>query len=193
MAPAVHWRVVDKIPDHETNTSILALVNLGSFDELLLDCCWQPPINHVPRSLVLVGCHDEACIVRTQARRKHASTPWPPCLHQRCACEHTVTSKFLFVHSDDVNESVQGLLLAWVGNFGDWRQTETNFLSILICVTRVANAPVVAITNCKDASLCPDLATHLLAVFFFLHLEALSRPAKTRSCESNCPHQDLCR
>jgi len=46
-APAMHWRVVDEIPNHETNTSILALVDLSSLNELLLDCCWQPPIDHV--------------------------------------------------------------------------------------------------------------------------------------------------
>jgi len=75
-----------------------------------------------------------------------------------------MTSILLFVHSDDVNEGVQSLFLTWIGDLWDWRQTEPNFLPVLVLVTGVADAPIVAITNCKDSSARPDVTTHLLPV-----------------------------
>merc|ERR1712153_3402 len=68
-APELEWRVVHKVPDELADWAILALIDLGGLDDLLLQGGWDPPVYHVARALVLVGCHDEARIMRSQARR----------------------------------------------------------------------------------------------------------------------------
>merc|ERR1712072_321911 len=77
-AKTVDGCVVHKVPDEDADDAILALVYFCSFDDLLLDGCREPPVDHVARVLVLVRGQDEASIVRSQAGCKHASTPWPP-------------------------------------------------------------------------------------------------------------------
>merc|ERR1712113_394088 len=70
--------VVNEVPNEDADETILALVDLGRFDNLLLQCSGDPPIHHVTRALVLVGSYNEASVMRTQAGGEHASTPWPP-------------------------------------------------------------------------------------------------------------------
>merc|ERR1712083_859850 len=77
-AEEVNWGVVNEMPNQNADDTILALVDLRRFDDLLLQCSRDPPIHHVARSLVLVGSYHEASVVRTQARGEHASAPRPP-------------------------------------------------------------------------------------------------------------------
>merc|ERR1719336_1307667 len=74
----VDWGVVNEMPNQDADETILALVDLRRFNDLLLQCSRDPPIHHVTRSLVLVSSYNEASVMRTQAGGEHASTPWPP-------------------------------------------------------------------------------------------------------------------
>merc|ERR1712232_1349705 len=71
-APQVHWSVVHEMPNQPTNNAVLALVDLSGLDNFLLQRRWNPPIDHVTRTFVLVRSHNEASIMWTQARGKHA-------------------------------------------------------------------------------------------------------------------------
>merc|ERR1712117_559310 len=74
----VNWGVVNEMPNQNADETILALVDLRRFNDLLLQCSRDPPIHHVARSLVLISSNNEASVMRTQAGGEHASTPWPP-------------------------------------------------------------------------------------------------------------------
>merc|ERR1712003_598436 len=98
--------VVHEMSNQDADETILALVDLRRFNDLLLQCSRDPPIHHVTRTLVLVGSYNEASVMRTQAGGEHASTPWPPCRLQfglfslRSGCHdlhvvHSMQSLFL--------------------------------------------------------------------------------------------------
>merc|ERR1711865_1093535 len=83
LAPEVHRCVVNEVPDKRPDETAPALIDLRCLNELLLDRGRQPPVHRVSGALLLVGTHHEARIVRPEARREHARTPWPPCrLHE---------------------------------------------------------------------------------------------------------------
>merc|ERR1712130_91471 len=126
--PQMARRVVNEVPNEFANESILALVNLCSLDDLLLERSRDPPIDHVARALLVVGCHDETCIMWAKTRGEHTGAPWPPRRLQSLAP----------VYALQVDAGMQGLLLAWIRNLWDWRHHP---------VLRVANATVVAVSD----------------------------------------------
>eukprot|EP00414_Alexandrium_minutum_P001597 CAMPEP_0113822170 /NCGR_PEP_ID=MMETSP0328-20130328/2107_1 /TAXON_ID=39455 /ORGANISM="Alexandrium minutum" /LENGTH=538 /DNA_ID=CAMNT_0000790107 /DNA_START=31 /DNA_END=1648 /DNA_ORIENTATION=+ /assembly_acc=CAM_ASM_000350 len=157
-APEVDGRVVHEVPDPLADEDVLALVDLGRLDELLLQRGGQPPIDHVAGALLLVGSQDEASIVRSQAGGEHARTPRPPGLHEL----RGALGPLDLVQGLDVLARVQGLLLARVGDLRDGRHLE---------VRRVADATEVAIAHGENAALAPDgTAVHRRLVD---HLEVL--------------------
>ena len=78
LAEAIEGSVVDKVPDADPNDAVLALVDLGGFNDLFLERGREPPIDHVTRAPLVIGGHHKARIVRSQACCEHAATPWPP-------------------------------------------------------------------------------------------------------------------
>mmetsp|Transcript_72745 Transcript_72745/g.206447 ORF Transcript_72745/g.206447 Transcript_72745/m.206447 type:complete len:255 (+) Transcript_72745:306-1070(+) len=144
-APEVHGRVVHEVPDPLPDEAVLALVDLGGLDDLLLQRGGQAPVHHVPGPLLLVGGQHEAGVVRAEARREHAGAPGPPRVHEL----HLASALLGLFHGLDVLHGVQRLLLAWVGDLGDRRHLE---------VGRVADAAQVAVAHGVDAAVAPGLA-----------------------------------
>merc|ERR1719453_2706478 len=104
-----------EVPDADADASIPALVDLCGLYDLLLKRSWEVPVDHVARTLVLIGSHHEASVVWSQAGGEHAGTPWPPSLpHVQARVQ--VGVELLLVHDLYVVASMQGLLLTWVGD-----------------------------------------------------------------------------
>merc|ERR1712190_79597 len=142
-APEVDGRVMHKVPDHLAEDDILALVDLGGLDDLLLKCSRIPPVDHVARSFVFIGGQDEAGIVRTQARCEHTRTPWPPCLDELGIS----TLSLGLLQSLDALDSMHGLLLTRVRDLGNRRQ---NPLAVF-----AHDAPRIAVTHSEDCAITP--------------------------------------
>lgn len=77
-APQVNGGVMHKMPNQKADPSLFAFVNFGSFNDLFLQRCRDPPIHHIARIFVLIGTHHKACIMWPQAGREHPSSPRPP-------------------------------------------------------------------------------------------------------------------
>eukprot|EP00415_Alexandrium_ostenfeldii_P002158 UN2158 len=142
-APQIDRGVVDKMPDPLADPDVLALVDLGGLDKLLLQGCRVPPIDHVAGALVLVCAQDKASIMWSEARREHASAPRPP---RGLELGFPLTLHGM-VGDLDVLASVAGLLLTWVRDLGDHRQFHLR--------PRHADAPEVAVTHSEDAAIAP--------------------------------------
>mmetsp|Transcript_22230 Transcript_22230/g.60751 ORF Transcript_22230/g.60751 Transcript_22230/m.60751 type:complete len:239 (-) Transcript_22230:637-1353(-) len=132
------------MPDPLADPDVLALVDLGGLDKLLLQGCRVPPIDHVAGALVLVCAQDKASIMWSEARREHASAPRPP---RGLELGFPLMLNGL-VGDLDVLASVAGLLLTWVRDLGDHRQFHL--------LPRHADAPEVAVTHSEDTAIAPD-------------------------------------
>mmetsp|Transcript_107651 Transcript_107651/g.219694 ORF Transcript_107651/g.219694 Transcript_107651/m.219694 type:complete len:391 (+) Transcript_107651:77-1249(+) len=147
LAPEVHGSVVHEVPDANADQAVLALVDLGGLDDLLLERCRDPPVHHVAGALVFVGAHDEASVVGAQACGEHAGAPGPPSRLE----DGVLDTLLLGLHlSHDIFDRMQGLLLARVGDLGDWRH---------LPVRRIADATVVAIPDSVDGAIAPHCST----------------------------------
>ena len=129
--------MVNEMPDADADDAILALVDLCGLDDFFLQGRREPPIDHGARPWLVVGSHNEASIMWSQAGCKHARAPWPPCGHQFGGAASFA------VHDLHVIASMKGLLLTWVGNLRDWWQDPLGWRS---------NASIVAIADGKDGA-----------------------------------------
>jgi len=154
-APELEWRVVHKVPDELADWAVLALIDLGGLDDLLLQGGWDPPVHHVARALVLVGCHDEARIMRSQARREHASTPWPPGVleptHSLSPAAYHISACTMdrAIQDLDVHARVESLLLTRVRDLWNHRKDPLLWR---------ADAAEIAIADSEDVALAPGFA-----------------------------------
>eukprot|EP00438_Fugacium_kawagutii_P001369 Skav232161 [mRNA] locus=scaffold1040:499989:500279:+ [translate_table: standard] len=96
---------MNEMPDENSDPTISALIDLGGFDDLLLQRRRDPPIHHVARVLVLIGAGYEAGIMWSQAGCEHPCAPWPPGLHQAVLAIREL---------HDIQASMVRLLLTWV-------------------------------------------------------------------------------
>merc|ERR1719433_1958413 len=141
--PEVDRRVVYEVPDEPADEPVLALVDLGGLDQLLLEGGEDPPVHHVAGALLLVRRQDEARVVGPEARGEHPRTPRPPGRKEiRCRVPGLGVRQPLHVL-----DRTHCLLLARVRNLRDRGHLK---------VWRVANAAVVAIPHREDAAVAPD-------------------------------------
>mmetsp|Transcript_9238 Transcript_9238/g.20959 ORF Transcript_9238/g.20959 Transcript_9238/m.20959 type:complete len:461 (-) Transcript_9238:32-1414(-) len=110
------------MPDPLADEDVLALVDLGRLDQLLLQGRRDPPVDHVARTLHVVRPEDKACIVGSQAGREHAGAPRP--VHgDRLQLAAEEVGLLVPVHQlvdlADVLAGDHGLLLAGVGDLRD--------------------------------------------------------------------------
>ena len=133
--------MVHEVPNEDADPTVATLVDLGGLDDLLLQGCWDPPVHHVARALVLVGSSDEASIVRAQACSEHAGAPGPPGLHEVL---------LVLSQAHDVQASVVGLLLTGIGDLRDrWH----------LPFPGLPDASVVAVAHREDGAISPNTAT----------------------------------
>merc|ERR1712228_658788 len=106
------------MPNQDANAIVFHLIDFGCFDDLFLDCCWVPPIDHEPASSVFVCGDNKACVMWSKTGCKHTCTPWPPgCFHftwrtntptpTLCAVLHSILNLQIYT-------CMHGLLLSWV-------------------------------------------------------------------------------
>mmetsp|Transcript_3415 Transcript_3415/g.8019 ORF Transcript_3415/g.8019 Transcript_3415/m.8019 type:complete len:448 (+) Transcript_3415:850-2193(+) len=148
----MHRCVVHEMPDELADESHLALVDLGGFDQLLLDRAGPAPHAHHARLRLVVRRQHEAGVVRTQTRREHARAPRPPRVLQRLghAAPAAAPGSILHVVQDgDLFADLRGLLFGGVGDFRD---------RVQLPVAWRADAAIVAVTRREYHSLAPYLA-----------------------------------
>jgi len=135
---------MDEMPDEDSEQAFLALVDLGGFDDLLLDGAGPAPDNHVTGSLVVVGSDDKASIIGSKGGGEHACAPWPPGLDNTAgSLGHKAAAAGGVLEVLNGLDSVEGLLLTRVGDLGK-RVHE-------------GHGEQIAIANSEDLAVTPDL------------------------------------
>mmetsp|Transcript_55116 Transcript_55116/g.120579 ORF Transcript_55116/g.120579 Transcript_55116/m.120579 type:complete len:446 (-) Transcript_55116:16-1353(-) len=132
---------MNEVPNENANPTIAAFIDLGGFDDLLLQGCGDPPIHHVPGILVLVGASHKTGVMRAQTGGEHPSAPWPPGLHQVVLA---------IGHLHHIEAGVVGLLFSRIGDLRNRRH---------LPLARLADASVVAVSYCVDGAISPDSST----------------------------------
>jgi len=143
---------------------MLALVDLGLLDDLLLDLRAPAPELEHTRVLLVVLAKDETLVIGTERGLEHTLSPGPPGVHHLLGDAEgiiqttkirgrTVFQSFLL---PDVFDLVELLFLTGVGNLGDGGDT-----SAILPLVGSTDAAKVTVTDLVNVTVTPDLTVLL--------------------------------
>lgn len=123
LTPEVDRGVVHEVPAEHAQPVVLALVDLGGLDQLLLVGRHPAPQHHVAALGHVRGRDHEAGVVRAQRGGEHARAPRPPGVRLLLgqALQAATGLVLVVVHDLDALDGVDGLLLGRVGDLRDGR------------------------------------------------------------------------